>query len=104
MGGKTMRRRIHLTGRLLGAAALATAMAAGLAPAAHADSSSGGASSSSGSEVVGETVTADAYPVQFGFDIPGLIPLPNENIIEDDVPFARTLVSSGPTVDSRAAP
>ena len=95
-----MRRRIVL-GRLVGATALATAAAAGMAPAAHADS---GGAGSSGSEVVGETVTAAAYPVQFGFDIPGLIPLPNENIIEADVPFARTMVSSGPTVDSRAAP
>ena len=95
----------HRAGRLVAATALTMAVAAGLAPAAHADSGPGSSSSAgSGSEVVGETVTAQAYPVQVGFDIPGLIPLPNENIIEADVPFSRTLVSSGPTVDSRAAP
>jgi hypothetical protein len=99
-----MRKQVQLAGRLLGATALTMAMAAALAPAAHADSSSGGSGNGPGSEVVGETVTAEAYPVQFGFDIPGLIPLPNENLIEADVPFARTLVSTGPTVDSRAAP
>ena len=97
-----MRRRIQRGGRLVAASALVAAVVGGLASAAHADSSSGG--TSSGSQVVGETVTANAYPVQFGFDIPGLIPLPNENLIEADVPFARTTVSSGPTVDSRAAP
>ncbi|MDE3087053.1 MAG: hypothetical protein KGJ77_09845 [Acidobacteriota bacterium] len=98
-----MRRRIPV-GRLVGATVLASAAAAGLAPAAHADSGGAGGTGGTGSEVVGETVTAAAYPVQFGFDIPGLIPLPNQNIVEADVPFARTSVSSGPTVDSRAAP
>ena len=32
------------------------------------------------------------------------MPLPNENLIEEDVPFARTNVAGGPVVDSVAAP
>ncbi|HUY62890.1 MAG TPA: hypothetical protein VMV14_00055, partial [Acidimicrobiales bacterium] len=41
---------------------------------------------------------------QFGFDIPGFVPLPNENLIEADVPFARTVISSGETYDAIGAP
>ena len=41
---------------------------------------------------------------QFAFNVPGVLPLPNQNLIEDDVPFARTTVGGGPVVDSLAAP
>ncbi len=99
-----MNRRVHRARRLLATTALTTALCGGWAAAAHADSGSSGTGGTSGSQVVGETVTANAYGAQFAFNIPGLIPLPDENLIEADVPFARTVVSSGPTVDSRAAP
>ena len=33
-----------------------------------------------------------------------MVPLPNENLIEEDVPFARTNVGAGPVVDSIGAP
>lgn len=96
--------------RRMAAAALLSAAVAGmvLAPAAaFADSSggSGGSSGSgSGSQVVGYTVTAQGIGAQFAFNIPDLIPLPNENLIEADVPFARTLISSGPQVDAIGSP
>lgn len=70
----------------------------GFAPAAHADSSGGSSS------VVGYNVTAQGIGAQFGFDIPNLVPLPNTNLVEGDVPFARTNAQSGPTVDSIGAP
>ncbi|HLX87409.1 MAG TPA: hypothetical protein VKR22_02950 [Acidimicrobiales bacterium] len=66
---------------------------------ASADGSTG-----SGSQVVGYTVTAEGIGAQFGFNIPNLIPLPNENLLEADLPFARSLVSSGPQVDAIGTP
>jgi len=87
-----------MASRLVGAGAVVAAVAAGFAPAAHADSSS------SSTNVVGETVTTEAIGAQFAFNIPGLIPLPNQNLVEEDVPFARSIVSTGPTVDSIGSP
>jgi len=100
-----MKRRVGLFSRLIGGVALMVAGAASFAPAAHAQSgdstpSSGG----SGTQVVGETVTSEAIGAQFAFNIPGLIPLPDENIIELDGAFARSIVSSGPDVQSIGAP
>lgn len=74
------------------------AVAAWAAPAA-ADGSGAGTS-----QVVGYTVTAEGIGAQFGFNIPNLIPLPNENLVEADLPFARSLVSSGPQVDAIGTP
>jgi hypothetical protein len=45
-----------------------------------------------------------AIGAQFAFNVPGLVPLPNQNLIEDDVPFARVTVGAGPVVDSIGAP
>jgi hypothetical protein len=92
-----MNRRVRMASRLIGAGAVVAAVAAGFAPAAHADSGS------SNTNVVGESVTSQAIGAQFAFNIPGLIPLPNENIIEEDAPFARSIVSTGPTVQSIGA-
>lgn len=100
-----MKRRVRLFSRLFGGGALVVAGAIGFSSAAHAQS--GGSSSSSngsGSQVVGETVTSEAIGAQFAFNIPGLIPLPNQNLIEEDVPFARSTLSTGPNVQSVAAP
>lgn len=97
-----MDRRVHLLSRLLGAGGLALSAGLWFAPAAHAQS--GGSSGSSGSQVVGESVTAQAIAAQFAFNIPNLVPLPDENLLEEDVPFARSIVSSGPTVQSIGAP
>lgn len=97
-----MTRRLRLPRRILAAGILVTAATAGLAPAAHAQGGDG--TSSSGSQVVGETVTAEAIAAQFAFNIPGVVPLPNQNLIEDDAPFARSIVSTGPDVQSVGAP
>jgi len=95
-----MNRRVYMASRLMGAGAVVAAVAAGFAPAAHADSSS----SSSSTNVVGESVTTQAIGAQFAFNIPGFIPLPNQNLVEEDAPFARSIVSTGPTVDSIGSP
>lgn len=97
--------RLRLFSRLFGGGALVAAGAIGFSSAAHAQSGDSSSSSSgSGSQVVGETVTSEAIGAQFAFNIPGLIPLPNQNLIEEDVPFARSLLSTGPNVQSVAAP
>ena len=54
--------------------------------------------------LVGYNGTALAIGSQFAFNVPGVVPLPNQNLIEEDVPFARMSVASGPVVDSLAAP
>jgi len=54
--------------------------------------------------VAGYTLDAQALGFQFACNIPGLVPLPNENLVEDDVPFARTTAGSGPLVDALGAP
>jgi hypothetical protein len=54
--------------------------------------------------LVGYNGSALAVGTQFAFNVPGVVPLPNENLIEEDVPFARTSVGSGPVVDSLSAP
>lgn len=94
---------------LLGAAGAAllgpaAAFADGGAGGSGGASGSGGSGSSSASQVVGYNVTAEGIGAQFGFDIPGLIPLPNENLIEADLPFSRTLITSGPQVDAIGSP
>ena len=54
--------------------------------------------------LVGYNASTLAIGAQFAFNIPNLVPLPNENLIEEDVPFARTNVGAGPVVDALAAP
>jgi hypothetical protein len=54
--------------------------------------------------LVGYNGSALAIGSQFAFNVPGVVPLPNENLIEEDVPFARTTVGSGPVVDALGAP
>jgi hypothetical protein len=53
---------------------------------------------------VGYNASALAIGAQFAFNVPGVVPLPNENLFEDDVPFARVTVGAGPVVDSIGAP
>jgi hypothetical protein len=62
--------------------------------------SSGGADTS----LVGYNASALAIGAQFAFNIPGVVPLPNENLMEDDVPFARVKLGAGPVIDSIGAP
>jgi len=64
----------------------------------------GGTATADTGTVAGYTLQAQALGFQFAFNIPGLVPLPNQNLLEDDVPFARTSVSSGPVVDALGAP
>ncbi|HWE68438.1 MAG TPA: hypothetical protein VG298_17495 [Acidimicrobiales bacterium] len=54
--------------------------------------------------LVGYNASALAVGAQFTFNVPNVVPLPKENLIEEDVPFARTDVGSGPVVDSLGAP
>jgi hypothetical protein len=61
---------------------------------------SGGADTS----LVGYNASAQAIGAQFAFNVPGVVPLPNENLIEDDVPFARVTLGAGPVVDAVGAP
>jgi hypothetical protein len=61
---------------------------------------SGGADTS----LLGYNASALAIGAQFAFNVPGVVPLPNENLIEDDVPFARVTLGAGPVVDSIGAP
>ena len=71
--------------------------AIGFAPAAGADSSTG-------STIAGYNVTALGIGAQFALNVPNLVPLPGDNLIEEDLPFARTIVGNGPTVDAIGAP
>jgi hypothetical protein len=54
--------------------------------------------------LVGYSALTQAVGAQFAFNVPGVVPLPNENLIEEDVPFSRVNVSGGPVVDSLSAP
>ena len=54
--------------------------------------------------LLGYNATTLAIGAQFAFNVPNVVPLPNENIIEEDVPFARTNVGAGPVVDALSAP
>jgi hypothetical protein len=74
---------------------LTTLAALAASPAAHADT---------GSSLGGYTVNAQALGLQFALNVPNLLPLPDQNIIEADAPFARTNVSNGPVVDALGAP
>ncbi len=62
------------------------------------------ASGGADTTLVGYNASALAIGTQFAFNVPGVVPLPNQNLIEDDVPFARTTVGGGPVVDSIGAP
>ena len=63
-----------------------------------------GAGAGADTSLVGYNGSALAIGSQYAFNIPGLVPLPNENLIEEDVPFARTNVGAGPVVDAIGAP
>lgn len=62
------------------------------------------ASAGADTSLVGYNASALAIGAQFAFNVPGVVPLPNENLIEDDVPFARVTVGAGPVVDAVGAP
>ncbi len=66
----------------------------------------GGAGGGAGADtsLLGYNASALAIGSQFTFNVPGVVPLPNENLIEEDVPFSRITVGAGPVVDSVAAP
>src|ERR1700722_20311137 len=54
--------------------------------------------------LTGYNASALAVGAQFTFNVPKVVPLPNENLIEEDIPFARTTVGSGPLVDALGTP
>jgi hypothetical protein len=57
-----------------------------------------------GTALAGSTASAEAVGAQVAFNIvPGPLPL-SGNLVEDDVSFARTVVSSGPQASVQAAP
>jgi hypothetical protein len=96
--GKALRRMVATTLMVSGAALV-------LAPAARADSGSNGrGGSGAASSIAGYTANIQSLGAQFAFNIPGLIPLPDANLIEEDLPFARTTVSNGPVVNALGAP
>jgi hypothetical protein len=85
--------------RLLAATALCLAVIAGPAGMAEADSGT-----TAPATLVGYTATTQAVGAQFAFNVPGVVPLPNQNLIEEDVPFSRVNLAGGPVVDSLSAP
>ncbi|MHB8439367.1 MAG: hypothetical protein ACYDD4_09420 [Acidimicrobiales bacterium] len=88
--------RMRLAAAALITTGLAGAATLGLAGAASADASSA-------SQIAGYTASSEAIGAQFALNVPNLVPLPG-NLVEDDIPFARTTVQSGPIVDSIGAP
>ena len=88
-----MSRRVLVASVVAGGATLA------VAPAARADN--GGSAASS---LAGYTAQIQSLGVQIAFNIPGLVPLPNANLLEEDLTFARTSVSNGPVVNALGAP
>jgi hypothetical protein len=54
--------------------------------------------------LAGYTASTLAVGGQFTFNIPNVFPLPGENLLEDDMPFARTNVDGGPIVNAIASP
>ncbi|MHB1710588.1 MAG: hypothetical protein ACYCV7_04190 [Acidimicrobiales bacterium] len=54
--------------------------------------------------LIGYNASAQSVGARFTFNVPGVVPLPNENLLEEDVPFSRVDVGSGPVVDSLSAP
>jgi hypothetical protein len=88
--------RRRLAGASLLAVAAVGAAVTALAPAARADGS--------GTSLAGYTVSIQSVGAQIAFNIPGVVPLPNQNLVEEDVPFARTSVSNGPVVNALGAP
>jgi hypothetical protein len=86
-------RQVRRVGRLVAAVGVAALPLVAWSASAGADTS-----------LVGYNASTLAIGAQFGFNVPGVVPLPNENLIEEDVPFARTNVGGGPVVDALAAP
>lgn len=104
-------RRAGAVLRRLAAAAWLCAGAVGavglvFASAAHADTSGaqGGPSARAVSSLTGYSATVEGLAVQVAFNIPGLFPLPGDNLIEADLPFARTLVTNGPVITAQGTP
>jgi len=98
---KTGRVRARVLRRLAFGAALLTGAFTtagfGFAPPAHADDSMS-------TSITGYSASVQALGVQIAFNIPGIVPLPNENLIEEDLPFVRTNVGNGPVVNALGAP
>jgi len=57
-----------------------------------------------GGSIAGYNASTLAIAAQFGFNIPNVVPLPHENLIEDDIAFARTNMAEGPVIDALGAP
>jgi hypothetical protein len=89
----------EVAARLVAATGLCLAVIAGPAV-AGADSGT----TAPAATLVGYSATTLAVGAQFAFNVPGVVPLPNENLIEEDVPFSRVNVAGGPVVDSLSAP
>lgn len=92
--------RISLAGKALARLGMATGVCVAVmtAPATTALASTPTAT------LVGFNATTQAVGAQFAFNVPGVVPLPDQNLIEEDVPFSRVNVGGGPVVDSLSAP
>ncbi len=64
----------------------------------------GMAAAGAGTTLLGYNATTLGVGAQFGFNVPNVVPLPNENLIEEDIAFARTNLAQGPLVDAIGAP
>jgi hypothetical protein len=85
-------RRLSATVLIAGGGAVA------FGPAALADTGAGT------NALAGYTANIQALGAQMAFNIPGLVPLPDQNLLEEDLTFARTTVSNGPVVNALGAP
>jgi|GEM_PF-1686813 len=85
--------------QVLGALVLGVAVVSAWEGAAQAEDSGGPA----GAGLAGYDISTEALGAQFTFNIPGFVPV-SGNMLEQDLPFARTSVSEGPVVDALAAP
>src|ERR1039458_10094802 len=79
-------------------------MAAGVSVAVMTGPATAALASPSGATLVGFNATTHALGAQFAFHVPGVVPLPNENLIEEDVPFSRVNAGGGPVAGSVSAP
>lgn len=77
---------------------------AGLGVAIIAGPATVAAAAGSADTLVGYTAATQSVGAQFAFNVPGVVPLPDQNLIEEDAPFSRVTLAGGPVVDSLSAP
>jgi hypothetical protein len=94
-----MQRHRRLTVRLGGTLILAS----GILSLGAILSGSPSATAQGSGTLAGYTASLQAVGVQFGFNVPTLLPV-DGNLVEEDLPFARTTVGNGPNIAALATP